>query len=67
MGVEAFSPLPFTLERRGAGGGPGGGGGDLSAKLRENHPKDPAVLKRLRDSELLRRGVSTTPPIFTAL
>ena len=29
--------------------------------------KDPAVLKILRDSELLRRGVFTTPPIFTTL
>ena len=30
-------------------------------------PKDPAELKTLRDSELLRRSVSTTPPIFTML
>ena len=26
------------------------------------HPKDPAVLKIQRDSELLRRSVFTTPP-----
>ena len=31
------------------------------------NPKDPAVLKILRDSELLRRSVFTTPPIFTTL
>ena len=31
------------------------------------HPKDPAVLKTLRDSKLLRRSVFTTPPIFTTL
>ena len=30
-------------------------------------PKDPAVLKTLRDSELLRRSVFTTPPRFTTL
>ena len=29
------------------------------------NPKDPAVLKTLRDSELLRRSVFTTPPRFT--
>ena len=28
-------------------------------------PKDPAVLKTARDSELLRRSVFTTPPRFT--
>ena len=28
-------------------------------------PKDPAVLKTLRDTELLRRSVLTTPPRFT--
>ena len=31
------------------------------------NPKDPAVLKTLRDSELLRRSVFTTPSIFTTL
>ena len=31
----------------------------------EPHPKDPAVLKTVRDSELLRRSVFTTPPRFT--
>ena len=30
-----------------------------------SYPKDPAVLKTLRDSELLRRSVFTTPPRFT--
>ena len=30
-------------------------------------PKDPAVLKILRDSELLHRSVFTTPPMFTML
>ena len=30
-----------------------------------SYPEDPAVLKTLRDSELLRRSVSTTPPRFT--
>ena len=29
------------------------------------YPKDPAVLKTVRDSELLRRSVFTTPPRFT--
>ena len=29
--------------------------------------KDPAALKALRDSELLRKSVSTTPPICTTL
>ena len=33
--------------------------------LHDKSPKDPAVLKKLRDSELLRRSISTTPPIFT--
>ena len=36
-----------------------------NALLEEGGPKDPAVLKTLRDSELLRRSVFTTPPIFT--
>ena len=31
------------------------------------HPKDPAVLKILRDSELLRRSFFTTPPVFTTV
>ena len=31
------------------------------------NPKDPAVLKILRDSELLRRSAFATPPIFTTL
>ena len=30
-------------------------------------PKDPAVLKTLRDSELLRRSVFTTPPRCTTM
>ena len=30
-------------------------------------PKDPAVLKTLRDSELPRRSVFTMPPIFTTV
>ena len=30
-------------------------------------PKDPAALKILRDSELLRRSVSAVPPLFTTL
>ena len=33
----------------------------------QKFPKDPAVLKTLRDSELLRRSVFTTPAIFTTL
>ena len=38
--------------------------GDASFKVE----KDPAVPKILRDSELLRRSVSTTPPpIFTTM
>ena len=32
---------------------------------RNPYPKDPAVLKILRDSESLRRSVFTTPPRFT--
>ena len=36
-------------------------------KLLRNYPKDPAVLKTLRDSELLRRSVFTTPPKITTL
>ena len=37
----------------------------LFQKVEKAVPKDPAVLKTLRDSELLRRGVFTTPPRFT--
>ena len=33
----------------------------------ELYSKDPAVLQILRDSELLRRSVFTTPPILTTL
>ena len=33
----------------------------------QTYPKDPAVLKTVRDSELLRRSVFTTPPRFTTL
>ena len=35
--------------------------------FRSTNPKDPAVLKTLRDSELLRRSVFATPPRFTML
>ena len=31
----------------------------------KNYPKDPAVLKIVRDSDLLRRSVFATPPRFT--
>ena len=31
------------------------------------HPEDPAVLKTVRDNELLRRSVFATPPRFTTL
>ena len=33
----------------------------------ESYPKDPAALKTLRDSELLRRSVLLPPPTFTVL
>ena len=52
---------------------PAGGSTSRIAKIRArqrfsfHHPKDPAVLKTLRDSELLRRSVFTTPPIFTTV
>ena len=38
-----------------------------STFVAEPHPKDPAVLKTLQDSELLRRSVFTTPSIFTTM
>ena len=37
----------------------------MSTRYVDDFPKDPAVLKILQDSELLRRSVFTTPPIFT--
>ena len=40
----------------------------IGARLsRQTHPKDPAVLKTLRDSELLRHSVFIAPPIFNTL
>ena len=45
--------------------------GEVSLPLKRrqwyDYPKDPAVLKILRASELSRRSVFTMPPIFTAL
>ena len=32
--------------------------------VQKKHPKDPAVLKTLRDIELLRHGVFTTAPLY---
>ena len=40
---------------------------NLSTDARSDYPKDPAVLKTLRDSELLRCGVFTLPPLFTTV
>ena len=44
-----------------------GPGGDCVTCCVLKNPKDPAVLKTLRDSELLHRGVFTTPPIFATV
>ena len=39
----------------------------LTLRIFSDYPKDPAVLKTLRDSELLRRSVFTTAPRFTTV
>ena len=39
----------------------------LVSEIASDFAKDPAVLKTLRDGELLRRSVFTTPPTFATL
>ena len=71
-------PPPYPAHARGGGWlscglgcfGGGRGGGELwnpGLPVSKPNPEVPAALKKIRDSELLRRSVFTTPPIFTAL